>query len=90
MPSSDTIPMPEDYTPGFYWGRYKDDKSWTLIIQILEPDVYSYIRTHRVINPENEVISHGKEWWTRVILGPPIDHPKDTFNTYDHQLGMYV
>jgi prophage maintenance system killer protein len=86
MPSYPEIPLPEEYKPGFYWGRYTDDKSWTLIIQILDPsDPYYSTRTNRIFSIENEYVSHGKEWWTHVILGPSINHPNDTFTTYDHK-----
>jgi hypothetical protein len=91
MPLIPTIPLPDECRPGFYWARTGGDKYWNLIVQILDPsDPYYSMRTYRVIWIENELIGNHKEWRTDLILGPPIDHPKDTFTTYDHALGRYV
>lgn len=82
----------EGYKPGFYWGRHASDKSWTLIVQILDPSYpYYKIRTNRLIYPDMEMVSGDSELRrTDLIIGPPIDHPQDKFETWDPNKKMFV
>lgn len=84
MPLIPTIQV-SDYKPGFYWGRLKNHKKWSLIIQIIDPsDRYYDIRSYRIIWIEMESVSHGKVWRTDLILGPEIlSHQSEQFDLID-------